>query len=129
MRRAYREAAAIRARYGAPSAITDPAAAYTPAIYDQGALVLEALRREVGDRTFLAIERALLRRFADRPLTTDGFVRTASRVAGRDLGPFLEAWLRASEVPPMPGRPRWRTAAPASPPPAPSPDASALPVG
>ncbi|MFN8620756.1 MAG: M1 family aminopeptidase [Chloroflexota bacterium] len=129
VRRAYEAGAAIRASLGAPSAIDDPASAYTPAIYDQGALALEALRQEVGDATFGRIERRLLTRFADEPMTTDGFIRVASRVAGRDLGPFLEAWLRGPVLPPMPGHPGWTSEAPPTAPPAapPSPAASPIP--
>ena len=120
MREAYVDAEAIRAAYGPPSGIADPAAAYTAAIYDQGALALYALRLEVGEETFGRIERAFLRRFSGGAATTDQLIRVATRVARRDLGPFLDAWLRGSQVPPMPRRPDWTTAA-AVIPPSPSP--------
>ena len=109
MREAYREAAGVRGAFGPPSAIADPAAAYTAAIYDQGALALYALRLEVGDDVFGRVERAFLRRTSGAAATTDQLIKVASRVARRDLRPFLEAWLRGAGVPPMPRRPSWTT--------------------
>jgi len=126
MRRAYADAAVIRATHGPPSGIVDPAAAYTPAIYDQGALALYALRLEVGDEVFARIQRAFLRRYTGAAATTDQLIRVASRVARRDLRPFLEAWLRGAEVPRMPRRPDWTTGV-VVPPPS-SPMASAAPA-
>jgi hypothetical protein len=122
VRTAYSDAAAVRAEFGPPSALRSPDAAYTPAIYDQGALALDALRREVGVDVFRRIERAFLRRYGDRAATTDDFIAVASRVARRDLGPFLDAWLRGPEVPTMPGQPDWTSGEPG-----PSPSASASP--
>ena len=91
----------------------DPAAAYTPAIYDQGALALYALRQEIGERAFARFQRRLVRRDAGAGVSTDELIALASRVAKRDLGPFLEAWLRGDAVPSMPGRPGWTTDGPA----------------
>jgi aminopeptidase N len=112
MRTTYEAAAEVRRRFGAPSALVDPAAAYTSAIYDQGALALEALRLEVGDATFGRIERLFLRRAAARAASTDTFIAIASRVAQRDLHPFLDGWLRGTTMPPMPHRPDWTSGAP-----------------
>jgi aminopeptidase N len=109
MRRAYQEAGVVRAVNGPPAAPLVPSDAYTSAIYDQGALALEALRQEIGPRQFGRFERALLRRGAGGSLSTDELIDVASRVAKRDLRPFLEAWLRGDAVPPMPGRPDWTT--------------------
>jgi hypothetical protein len=38
---------------------------------------------------------------------TADFIALASRVAGRDLGPFLRAWLYGTTTPAMPGHPDW----------------------
>jgi aminopeptidase N len=100
-----RRAQATRDAGGPPARPRTPADAYDATIYDQGALALEALRREVGDVTFRAIEAAWLDRYADASASTDQFVELASEVAGRDLGPFLDAWLRGDEVPSLPGDP------------------------
>ena len=90
---------------GPPARPNEPADAYDATIYDQGALALEALRREVGDATFRAIEREWLTRYRDASASTDDLIGLASEVAGRDLGPFLEAWLRGEVVPPLPADP------------------------
>ncbi len=38
---------------------------------------------------------------------TSDFIALASRVAGRNLRPFLSDWLFGTETPPMPGHPDW----------------------
>lgn len=75
--------------------------------YHGGALVLYALRQQVGDATFARIERAWVSTYEGRSASTDDFIALASRVAGRDLGPFLRAWLYGTTTPPMPGHPDW----------------------
>ena len=60
---------------------------FGPQVYDGGAAVLHALRREVGDGTFFAILRQWVATTTDASVTTEDFVATASAVAGRDLGP------------------------------------------
>jgi aminopeptidase N len=98
-------APSIRAAGGPPARPREPADAYDSTIYDQGALALEALRREVGDAMFRGIETEWLERYRDSTASTDDFIELASEVAARDLGPFLEAWLRSDEVPPLPADP------------------------
>ena len=39
--------------------------------------------------------------------STADFIALASKVAGRDLGAFLHAWLYDETTPPMPGHPDW----------------------
>jgi aminopeptidase N len=75
--------------------------------YHGGALVLYALRQEVGTATFQRIERAWLTTYEGRSASTDDFIALASRVAGRDLGGFLRAWAYGTTTPPMPGHPDW----------------------
>ena len=76
-------------------------------VYHGGALVLYALRQEIGADAFQRLQRAWVRRYRDRSATTADFIALASRVAGRDLTAFLEAWLYDIETPPMPGQPDW----------------------
>jgi aminopeptidase N len=71
-------------------------------VYQGGATVLEALRIEVGDATFFEILRQWVAQHAGTSVTTEDFIATASTVAGRDLDPFLSAWLFGPEVPPLP---------------------------
>jgi aminopeptidase N len=80
---------------------------FSPQVYYGGALVLFALRQEVGADVFQAIERAWLRRFRGRSASTDDFIAVASEVAGRDLTAFLRAWLYGTKTPPMPGHADW----------------------
>ncbi len=100
-----RRARAARDAGGPPARPRTQANAYDATIYDQGALALEALRREVGDRVFRDIERRWLERYRDASASTDQFIDLASEVAGRDLGAFLDAWLRGDEAPALPPDP------------------------
>jgi aminopeptidase N len=75
--------------------------------YHGGALVLYALRQQVGAAAFQRIERAWLQTYAGRSASTDDFIALASRVSGQDLGSFLRAWLYGTTTPPMPGHPDW----------------------
>jgi aminopeptidase N len=76
--------------------------------YDGSALVLYALREEVGEKTFERIEREWVTRYQGRSAGTRDFVALASEVAGRDLTAFLTPWLYGEHTPPMPGHPDWR---------------------
>jgi aminopeptidase N len=73
--------------------------------YLGGALVLEALRRHVGEDTFQTIEREWLRRNANGSASTADFVDLASEVAHEDLGAFMHAWLYEETTPPLPPLP------------------------
>lgn len=77
-------------------------------VYAGGALVLYALRQEIGGRAFGELERAWVRVHRDSAASTSDFVALASRTAGRDLAPFLEPWLYGATTPPMPGHPDWK---------------------
>ena len=75
--------------------------------YHGGALVLYALRQEIGTDAFQRLERIWVDRYRNRSASTGDFIALASRVAGRDLSSFLVAWLYGTETPPMPGHPDW----------------------
>jgi len=67
--------------------------------YDGGAVVLHALRLEMGDDAFFTL---LQRWVADNNGTsrrTEDFVALASEVVGRDLTTFFDAWLFAEDIP------------------------------
>jgi aminopeptidase N len=66
---------------------------FGPQVYEGGAAVLNALRREVGDGTFFAILRRWVDTHAGASAATEDFIATASTVAGRDLAPFLHQLL------------------------------------
>ena len=87
--------------------------------YYGGATVLYALRQVVGDRTFYEIERRWAQEYEGESASTDEFIALASRVARRNLGPFLRDWLYGSKTPPMPGHPDWTVNEPGTEPAAP----------
>ncbi|MFC9281916.1 M1 family metallopeptidase [Streptomyces collinus] len=82
---------------------------FRPNIYDGAALVLYALRQEIGRDAFERLERLWVREHRDSTATTADFVRLASTVAGRDLNGFFHDWLYGEKTPPMPGHPDWKS--------------------
>jgi aminopeptidase N len=109
MRDLYEHGDQVRAEFGpvARPLSARPDQLFGPNVFEGGALVLYALRQEVGDATFRRIERSWVRRYANDIAGTQDFIRHASQVAGRDLRGFLRAWLYGTKTPPMPGHPDW----------------------
>jgi aminopeptidase N len=99
----------FRADHGPPAQPLsgDPYDVFNINVYWGGALVLFALRQEIGADAFARLERAWVRRYRDGVASTADFIALASRVAGRDLEPFLHAWLYDEHTPPMPNHPDW----------------------
>ncbi|BCM69955.1 MULTISPECIES: M1 family metallopeptidase [Streptomyces] len=81
---------------------------FRPNIYDGAALVLYALRQEIGTPAFERLQRIWVQEHRDRTATTSDFVRLAAAVSGRDLRGFFQAWLYGETTPPMPGHPDWK---------------------
>ena len=67
--------------------------------YDGGAVVLHALRAEVGDAAFFELLRRWVADNDGAAQTTDDFLALADEVTGQDLGPFFDEWLFATELP------------------------------
>ncbi|MGV4987237.1 M1 family metallopeptidase [Streptomyces sp. NRAIS4] len=86
---------------------------FRPNVYDGAALVLYALRQEIGRPAFERLEREWVRVHRDSSASTADFIKLASTVSGRDLSGFLKAWLYGEKTPPMPGHPDWKQQAPA----------------
>ena len=76
--------------------------------YYGGALTLYALREKVGDATFEKLERAWVSRYEGTSPSTASFIALASKVAGKNLGPFLRDWLYGTKTPAMPHHPDWK---------------------
>lgn len=76
-------------------------------VYDGAALILYALRQEIGTQAFDRVERRWVAEHKDGVAGTEDFVRLASQEAGRDLTAFLEPWLYGKTTPAMPGHPEW----------------------
>ncbi|MFD3698212.1 M1 family metallopeptidase [Streptomyces sp. NPDC058646] len=112
MREAYQRSDQWRAAGGPPaapkaSAPGEKIGLFRPVVYDGSALILYALRQEIGAEAFDRIERRWVAEHKDGVAGTEDFVRLASQEAGRDLTAFLEPWLYGKTTPAMPGHPEW----------------------
>ncbi|MDO5502620.1 MAG: M1 family metallopeptidase [Actinomycetia bacterium] len=72
-------------------------------VYKRGALTLAAVRAEIGDERFFTLLRTWGARYAHSVVTTADFEALATQIAGRDLTPVFDAWLRSPALPPLPG--------------------------
>ncbi len=81
--------------------IADPGAAkvFDSAVYDRGAMTLQALRNRVGERDFWRILRTWIREQRGGNATSEEFEEVAARVSGEDLGSFFSAWIRTPSKP------------------------------
>ena len=69
------------------------------ATYERGALVVHALRSELGDDGFRAFLTEYLARFGGKSASTDDLIKVASEVADADLEPFFRPWLGPGPLP------------------------------
>jgi aminopeptidase N len=107
MRAIYAHGDEWRAEFGPVAQPTSSDALFSFQSYHGGALVLYALRQEIGQEAFERLEREWVSRYDDESARTEDFIELASRVARRDLRGFLEDWVYGTETPPMPGHPDW----------------------
>ncbi|MEU6092143.1 M1 family metallopeptidase [Streptomyces sp. NPDC047085] len=117
MKAAYSASDRWRASGGPPARPNAPApgqkiSIFRPNIYDGAALVLYALRQEIGRPAFERLEEVWVQGHRDSTATTADFVRLASAIGGRDLSGFFQDWLYGEKTPPMPGHPDWKTTEP-----------------
>jgi len=81
--------------------IGDPGAhnEFDGAVYDRGAMTLQALRTRIGNPAFITT----LRTWASQRQYGNGsvpqFIRLAERVSGEDLASFFDAWLYTADRP------------------------------
>ncbi|HZJ63626.1 MAG TPA: M1 family metallopeptidase, partial [Kofleriaceae bacterium] len=80
---------------------------FNPNVYGGGALVLFALRQQVGDAAFQQIERDWVSTYRGKSASTADFIALASQVSGQDLTAFLNDWFYGTTTPAMPGHPEW----------------------
>jgi hypothetical protein len=69
------------------------------AVYERGALTLQALRMEVGDAKFFRIVDQWTATYSGKAVTTNQFIALAERVAGRQLDSFFQQWLFTAAKP------------------------------
>jgi aminopeptidase N len=76
-------------------AIGNPGAAneFAPAVYERGAMTLQALRRRIGDRPFFTIMRSWAAAHAGGNASIRDFITLATAVSGQNLDSFFNAWL------------------------------------
>jgi aminopeptidase N len=79
--------------FPAPAALPGPAELFHRPVYDRGGMTLQALRRKIGDPTFLRILRTWYRDHRDGNVTTAQFIALAERESRSDLGEFFRVWL------------------------------------
>ncbi|WP_119069382.1 M1 family metallopeptidase [Aggregatilinea lenta] len=72
-------------------------------VYYRGALVLHALRQEVGDDAFFEILRSYYDQYQYGNATIEDFIAVANDASGQDVTDLLNAWLYAPLVPELPG--------------------------
>ena len=115
MSRIYAASTRLRDRYGPPGRPNagEAAALFNSDVYFGGALVLYALRQQIGQAAFAEVERRWVAEHRYGVATSADYAALASQVTGRNLTPFFDAWLYSPQTPPMPGHPDWR-ALPAS---------------
>ena len=70
------------------------------AVYERGAMTLQALRNEIGDEKFWRIIRRWAASRSGGHGTTPQFIRLAERIAGQDLDGLFDAWLFTGSKPP-----------------------------
>ena len=68
-------------------------------VYDRGPLALHALRKEMGDDAFFALLKGWPATFGGKNATFDDLETYISTVAGKDMGPFVDAWFRGTTLP------------------------------
>lgn len=114
MKTAYGASDRWRAAGGPPAAPKAPRPGqkidiFRPNVYDGAALILYALRQEIGRPAFERLERLWVSIHRDGVAGTADYQKLASLVAGRDLSGFFHAWLYGEKTPPMPGHPDWQS--------------------
>ena len=65
----------------------------------KGTLLFDALRREMGDETFLNFMREFYKANTTKTVTTAQFTDAAGKAAGRNLDGFFRAWLDGTGLP------------------------------
>jgi aminopeptidase N len=92
----------------------DAAQLFSIQVYYGGALVLYALRQQIGEAAFARLEREWVKRYRDGVASTQDFIKLASQVSGQNLTTFLNDWIYGTTIPPMPGHPGWTAIQPAA---------------
>jgi len=82
-----------------PGRYVDPEEHLTWVPYRKGATVLHLLRLKLGDATFRQALQTVYRRFAGKPLSTEGFRIVLEEVSGQDLEALFDYWVYGKRLP------------------------------
>jgi len=85
--------------WSVPPGDPGPEQIFGDAVYQRGAMTVHALRRTLGDAAFFALLKSWPTAHRDGNVTTADFIAAAEQAAGRDLGPFFDAWLMGRTKP------------------------------
>ncbi|OEV06206.1 M1 family metallopeptidase [Streptomyces nanshensis] len=69
------------------------------AVYDRGALALQALRNKIGDKPFFKILKGWPAQHEGGNARVEDFEKYAEKVSGKKLGALFDTWLRTSAKP------------------------------
>ena len=83
----------------APTEFEDPAQLFGEPVYNRGAMTLQVLRREIGDRDFFALARRWAAKHQYGSVRTRDFERLAEQVSGQQLDRLFDDWLRLDGKP------------------------------
>lgn len=72
------------------------------AVYDRGALTLQALRNEIGDEAFFAVLKGWPQKYAHGNASVADFQRYAEEVSGKPLAALFDTWLFQPSKPAAP---------------------------
>ncbi len=72
---------------------------FDQAVYDRGAMALQALRQRIGDAGFSVLLRTWVEQHRGGNARVEDFERLAEQVSGQDLGGFFTAWLHSRTRP------------------------------
>jgi aminopeptidase N len=82
-----------------PNALPGPASLFSSPVYERGAMTLEAVHQQIGNKDF----RRLLKRWATDHrygnVTTADFEALAEQISGQDLGALFAEWLTTPRKP------------------------------
>lgn len=94
----------VRTDEGPDLLLADPGSElmFDDRVYKRGALLLHALRHEIGDRAFFEVLQTWTAAQRHRNVTTAMFVEHVESVTGQDHSDLFAQWLDAVELPPLP---------------------------
>ncbi len=69
---------------------------YGPIAYSKGAVVLNEIRKDIGDEKFFNILQTYFSRYKYKIATTDDFIAVCEEVNGKDMDKFFDKWLYAN---------------------------------